>query len=342
MKIQLRDFLPSISKNLTKLPLLLIYGSNQFLVKAKCDEAIDIICGPSAKDEMRVTKFDENVLLKDPQNFFSQIKTIGFFPGKQVIIIENTTDKIKKAISSALEDWSKDDATIILIANSLKKNSAIRKLVEEHPNSLCLAIFDEQRDLEKIEEIVNSMNIKILDHQIISFLKNPKNFSSHDSFISLIEKIKAFKFQDANPLTFEEVESLLSNSADPSVFNMIDALSDGDIENTIVLLKRLYASGTNPNQIITLLNSHFALLHRISLNIANHELILNTTYPPILGPRRKKIFKQVQKWSTYQIEKAIKIIQKVEEDLRSSPKIELNSALERACLRLVSILKSIY
>ena len=87
MKINFKQFNFFIEQNINSLPLILLYGPNQSEIQEKCKEATELLCGPSGQTEMRVDKLTENALLKQPDSLHTKIRTIGFFPGKRVIII---------------------------------------------------------------------------------------------------------------------------------------------------------------------------------------------------------------------------------------------------------------
>ena len=95
------------------------------------------------------------------------------------------------------------------------------------------------------------------------------------------------------------------------------------------------------NYIINLVHSHFTLMHKLSLNLANPDIVLSKNYPPIFGRRRVLIIKQANKWRTSAIERVLNIIHDVKVNLRSSSKIKLVTTLERSFLRIASLIKSI-
>ena len=340
MKINYEKFSSTIKNNHKTLPAILLYGPNQSEIKNKCNEAVELICGSNGIDEMRVSKLNEVAVLKDPQIFYDKLKMIGFFPGKQVIIIEGATDKIVNILEEAINHWSDVDPSIILLASSLKPSSSLRKMIEGHLVSISLGIYDEQRDMAKIQSIVNCSKLKIDDKNIATFLTNPDNFSSDHAFLSLIEKLEIYKFEDTNPLTFEEIELISSDSFSPKNYEMVNYLAHGDLENMVFLIKRLFNNGVSPNQIIAITKNHFTLLHKLSLDLKNSSFILSKNYPPLFGHRKQEIMRHSKTWTTNLIERALDIIQNVEIQLRSSTQIELTSNVERALLRIASLVKS--
>ena len=334
MKVTFQTFKSAIEKNKNVVAFVLIFGTNQVEIQQKLKQAINILCGPIGIDDLRINKLTENSVIKDPQTFYDKIQTFGFFPGKQIVIIDNATERIREHIERALKSWSKDDATIIAVAASLKINSTLRRLAEGHESAICLAVYDEQKDTDKIRQMVDSASLQIIDDDIAKFLKNPNNFSSIHSLASLIEKLEILKFSDANPVSFEEIELLLTEAPSPTAYELINLLCLGKIEKALLSFKILMNTGFSPNQIIHLLNNHFTTLHKLSLNIKHPDIVLRKTFPPLFGRRKDQIIKHSRIWSTKRIEHALGIIYIVEKQIRLSQKLDASTLLERVFLRI--------
>ena len=341
MKVHFNNFKSSIKKKSESLSHILLHGSNQSEIKEMCNEAALFLCGPSGHEEMRISRLPENTLLKDPDRLQTIIKTISFFPGKQVLIVEGATDKISKILATALNDWTVQDAIMILASGAIKSTSSLRKMVESNPTSICTSVYDEQRSIEKIEEIITLAQVKITNKNVTSFLINPRNFSSMQSFILFMEKLEAYKFSDQTPVTFEDINLLLTDEQNLEEFQMLEYLASGDVENMINLLRRLFASGIKPNKILNSTSRYFVLLHKLSLSPSNPDLVLNKNYPPLFGNKRNQIIKNSKVWSTLMIEHALDLIAQLEKKMRSSSHIELNSLLERSFLRIISFIRPI-
>ena len=339
MKVAFKDFKLTIERNLGSLSHILLHGSNQSEIKEMCDEAAQLLCGPAGHEEMRINKLPESSVLKDPGKLETLLKTVSFFPGRQVLIIEGATDKISNPLTNVLQNWTIEDTIIILMSNTIKPSSSLRKMVESNPSSISTAVYEEQRNITKIEERINFAQFKIIDKDVSIFLKNPSNFSSMQTFILFIEKLEAYKFLDQSPVTLKDIDLLLTDQSNLNEFEMLTRLANGDIENMIELLRKLLASGLKPNRLINAANKHFVLLHKLSLSRYDPNIVLNKNYPPLFGPRRYQVIKQSEKWSTHMIERALDTITELERRLRTSPQIELNSLLERSFLRICSLRK---
>lgn len=113
-------------------PALLIYGQDAMRVALKRAEAVLALTGEHAEEEMRLTRMGGGQLRKDPAQLMDAIKSVGFFPGQRVVLVEDTPDGAADAIKQALGAWEPGDAVIVVTASGLAKSSALRKLFESH------------------------------------------------------------------------------------------------------------------------------------------------------------------------------------------------------------------
>jgi DNA polymerase-3 subunit delta len=342
MKIQNSVLSDVIKKRLACLPLILLHGSDSFEIDEICKEAVNLICGPNGDEELRVNKISESLLLKNTDFLLDSIKTVSFFPGRQVFIVDGVTDKINKTLSQTIQKWGSGDATIILKSGSLKVTSLIRKLTESHPNYLSVSIYEAKKTAPEIEKLIKKFNLKFVDLDVLNFLKNQNNFLSSKSFVTLLETLEIYKFKDPTPVTYEEIEMLFYESFNTTETEMLNYLAIGDLPQMLLLLKKLNNSGLRPNQIISSISRHFSLLHRISIDIRNIETALNNTYPPLFGQRRTAVIQQSKIWNTPKLERALAIISEVEQKSRLSSKVTLLTLLERSLLRIGALVKAIH
>ena len=83
------------------------------------------LLGPDAEQEMRLTRFIGDDILKDLLAVFDAVKSVGFFPGQRAVLIENTSDKTSKDIECLKHN--KTDAHIVVTSGLLRPTSQLRK-----------------------------------------------------------------------------------------------------------------------------------------------------------------------------------------------------------------------
>ena len=341
MRGQIKEFKELIQRNLDYLPIILLHGSNTFHIKEKCDEIVDLVCGPTGKIEMRVQKTTETNLLKSPDDLKILIKTSSFFPGKQVVIIEEATDKIEKILSTELQGWTNLDATIVVISKSLKANSKLRKLIDPNPKLLSFAFYDLTDNSNEVGKIIKNSGIKIEDTKVLKFLCEQDNFSTSEAFRNLIDTLTLFKYNDPEPLSFEDLELFVAQASDPSEIEMCNALAIGNYNRMLFILQNLFSKGTKANQIINAANRHFKLLYHISMDPSKIEETLNTSFPPLFGARRAQIIRQSHIWTRNKLERANLLIFEADKDLRLSTKASMQTVTERCFLRISSLITNV-
>ncbi len=61
--------------------------------------------GPSAEEEMRLSRIPAADLRKDPALLMDAVKAVGFFPGPRAAFVEDANDSVTPAILQAMDDW---------------------------------------------------------------------------------------------------------------------------------------------------------------------------------------------------------------------------------------------
>ena len=107
MKLNPRELSKLLEKPDPRLAAVLFYGSDTMRVALKRQEYLENLLGPNAEQEMRLTRFIGDDILKDQTAVFDAVKSVGFFPGQRAVLIENTSDKTSKIIIECLEAWKK-------------------------------------------------------------------------------------------------------------------------------------------------------------------------------------------------------------------------------------------
>ena len=142
MKLNPRELSKLVEKPDPTLAAVLFYGSDTMRVALKRQEYLENLLGPNAEQEMRLTRFSGDDILKDRTAVFDAVKSVGFFPGQRAILIENTSDKTSKIIIECIEAWNKTDAHIVVTSGLLRPTSQLRKAFETFHNTCLLYTSD--------------------------------------------------------------------------------------------------------------------------------------------------------------------------------------------------------
>ena len=172
MKLNPRELSKLIEKPDPTLAAVLFYGSDTMRVALKRQEYLGNLLGPDAEQEMRLTRFIGDDILKDRTAVFDAVKSVGFFPGQRAVLIENTSDKTSKIIIECIEAWNKTDAHIVVTSGLLRPTSQLRKAFETFQNTIAAPIYDNPLTEMEIKTELTRAGIQINDPSIMDALCN--------------------------------------------------------------------------------------------------------------------------------------------------------------------------
>jgi len=138
---------------------VLIHGADASRVSVHGKEVAEKLLGPAGADEMRLTRLSAGEIRRDPAALQDALKAQGFFPGQQVVLVEDGGDGIAKAAGAALDDWQQGDGFLIVLAGALPPRSSLRKLFEGAANARTAPVYDEPPGRADIEAALKTAGI---------------------------------------------------------------------------------------------------------------------------------------------------------------------------------------
>ncbi|NCX69256.1 MAG: DNA polymerase III subunit delta [Rhodobacteraceae bacterium] len=338
MKLNPRELSKLVEKPDPTLAAVLFYGSDTMRVALKRQEYLENLLGPNAEQEMRLTRFIGDDILKDRTAVFDAVKSVGFFPGQRAVLIENTSDKTSKIIIECIEAWNKTDAHIVVTSGLLRPTSQLRKAFETFQNTLAAPIYDNPLTEMEIKTELTRAGIQINDPAIMDALYNLSKELEPGDFRNTLEKIYLYKLSDKSPLTAKDISMCSPISAEANLEEIIHAVSGGNTNKINHILNRLEAQGVQPVTLCLSFQRHFKLL----LNLKNHggtPLEAISSYkPPIFGPKRNAIINQLKLWNEETLKIALSFFVELDLDLRSATNRYPSLAMtERVLIRVAMI-----
>ena len=79
---------------------------------------------------------------------------------------------------------------------------------------------------------------------------------------------------------------------------------------------------------------HFRNLHSAASHPSGLDVGLPRARPPVFGPRKERMVRQVRQWGGMRLEKALSVLTGTDLSLRSSSKAPAHAMLERAFIRI--------
>ena len=314
---------------------LLIYGEDVMRVAMKRQEVVAAIVGPEGEAEMRLTRMVGGDLRRDPAQLLDAVKAQGFFPGPRAVLVEEAADGISAAMKSALGDWREGGAQIIAPAGQLTARSSLRKLFEGAKNAYAAALYNDPMGRAEIEAELARAGLKNIDREAMGALEHLARDLTPGDFRQTLEKIALYKFGDEAPLTPDEVTLNAPASIEAQMDEIFHVLAEGRTGDIAPVMQRLTAQGVAPVTLLIMGMRHFRTLFAIASAPGGPAQGIGKLRPPIFGPRRDRMLRQAQSWSSARLEEALKLLMDTDLTLRSAGQKAPQMALvERAFVRL--------
>lgn len=330
MKLSTRDANAYFAKpDAAKLGLL-IYGSDAMRVALKRQEVLAALLGPSAEEEMRLSRIAGGDLRKDPAILADAVKAIGFFPGPRAAFVEDANENSAPAILQAMQDWQPGDAQIIVTAGALKPTSKLRKAFEAHRDAYAAAIFDNPPTRDEIEAGLRAAGMPTPSGDVMGALNDLAQALDPGDFRQTVEKLVLYKLGDDTPLSLSDIAASAPTSTEADVDDVLMVVADGKAHEIGQVMSKLIAQGATPVALCIGAMRHFRALHRAACD--------TTGRPTIFGPNRDRMLAQARRWGAPKLETALTVLTDTDLQLRSAGQNAPAMALvERAFIRLAML-----
>ena len=313
---------------------LLIFGADPMRVAIARQDVIAALIGPEGESEMRLARIAAADLRKDPALLMDALKAQGFFPGRRVALLEDTTDAMMPLVEAALKDWRPGDAILVVTAGGLTGKSTLKKLFETRPDVYSAGLYDDPPTREDIEAALKKAGLTAIDRDAMVDLTTLARALDPGDFRQTLEKIALYKWGDSTPLTPAEVALMAPATIEAELDDLLIAVADGRSAAIGPLLRRLEGQGTNPVSLCIGALRHFRTLHSASADPGGPASGLARARPPVFGPRRDIMLRQASGWGLRSLEQALALLVETDLTLRSTSRAPTMAVMERALIRL--------
>lgn len=304
-------------------------------VALKRQEVLAALLGPTAEEEMRLTRIPAADLRKDGALLSDAVRAQGFFPGPRAAFVEDATDTTAKAIASALADWQKGDAQIFVTAGQLNARSALRKMFEAHANAFAVGIYDDPPSREEIDATLAKAGLQQIDPQAMTDIQALSRVLDPGDFRQTIEKLGLYKLGDSAPVSSHDVAQVTPASTEAALDDVLNIVAEGRTAEIGPIMQRLTAQGIQPVGLCIGATRHFRTLHAAAADPGGPGSGIARVRPPVFGPRRDRMVRQAQGWGMRRLEQALEVLLDTDLTLRSAGQTAPQMALvERALIRL--------
>ncbi len=283
-----------------KFNIHLIYGNNEGLKE-------DIIDHYYLKDfKGEVLKYEEEEILKNKNDFISNLFTPSLFKVDKLVIISRVSEKFAGLLNEIL-DKEIIETKIIIKTSNLEKKSKLRNFFEKEKKVICTPVY---------EDDTRSLNLVIQN-----YLREYKLSLSQEIKNILIERSKGDRINLINELTklknlligkkkisVDDVLKLSNLAENYSVFELSDNYLAKNSKKVSNILNENNFSPEDCILIIRTILSKSKRLLKIRSEVDNNknlEKVLSSLRPPIFWKEKDIVKKQVQSWSTNEVKEII-------------------------------------
>ncbi|MCR9124806.1 MAG: DNA polymerase III subunit delta [Rhodobacteraceae bacterium] len=317
---------------------ILIYGADAMRIALRRAEVVAALIGPQGADEMRLTRMAAGDLRRDPALLLDAIKAIGFFPGLRVALVEDANDTVAPAVAAAMHEWRPGDAQVVVTAGALRATSALRKLFEGHRSAYAVGLYDDPPDRAEIERMLADGGLRQIPGDTMAALQDLAATIGPGDFRQTVEKTVLYKRGDDTPLSLADVAACAPATSEAALDDMMDIVAEGRLGEIGPMIARLQAQGTNAVSLCIAAMRHFRTLHAAASDPGGASTGLARARPPVFGPRRDRLARQVQIWGALRLEQAIQVLLDTDLRLRAAGQRPPEMALvERAMIRLAML-----
>jgi DNA polymerase-3 subunit delta len=235
-----------------------------------------------------------------------------------------------------LSEWQPGDAQIIVTAGVLPKRSSLRKLFEGSKTAHVAAIYDDPPGRAEIEDLLKGAGIAMWTAPRWSIWKRWRERLSAGDFRQTIDKLGLYKRGDASPVTpptsrpsrpSAARRSLTTSSTPPPRPHRVHRPDPVAAEG----------AGGRARDALHRRAAPFPGAARGGLPSRRRRSGPFGATPPVFGPRRERLKRQVSRWGRPELETAISMLVETDMALRSSTSAPQMAMMERTLIRLAML-----
>ena len=242
--------------------------------------------------------YEENEILKNQEDFFSNILSKSFFESEKLIIINRITDKIKDIIEELIEKEI-DGLVIILNAKTLEKKSKIRSLFEKSKKTICVPFYEDNN--QTLSGIISSFfrERKVpVSQQAINLIAE-RSRGDRQNLKNELEKIENF-MKGKNKIKLQDLLKLTNLAENYNVSELVDHCLAKNKKRTVNILNENNYTAEDCILIIRTFLIKIKRLVKLCKKFKETKNLENTISgfkPPIFWKEKEIVKQQIKNWS---------------------------------------------
>ncbi|MEX2451198.1 MAG: DNA polymerase III subunit delta [Rhodospirillales bacterium] len=312
MKIAPRQIDVFLDRPDSNICAVLVYGPDQGLARERTERLIAAVI-KDVNDPFLLTTLTGTGLRQDPALLSDEAAALSFSQERRVIRVRDATDGLAKIFTDFLED-PKGESLVIAEAAELSPRSALRKAFEQAGNAAALACYtDDARQLRHvIEETLGHYKIAVSGEAMAYLLER----LGSDRMVTRNELEKlALYVDDGGTVSLQDAQACIGDSAAVSLDAVVYAAASGDHAALDTALRRVYAEGTHPVQILRATARHLQRLQLAASLVRSGQTpdqAMKAMRPPILFTVADRFRRQVSLWPPARLADAVDIVLEAE------------------------------
>jgi DNA polymerase III subunit delta len=299
--------------------VFLLYGPDAGMVSERAD-ILSSNFGIDGSDPLALLRLDADAACSEPGKLVDEVRSIGMFGGKRIVRISGST---KRNLAEALRpvlDFGSPECRVIIEAGDIKRDSALRKLVERSKTGMAIPCYaDDERGLGNLIAAELQAAGLLIDQEAMQLLRS--NLGGDRKLTKAeLEKLILYCIGQSQ-VTARDVEAIIGNVSDAELDEVVDAAITGKLGMLEAKLTRVLANSSPELPLIWAMR-HFQMLqlarHRVEQEKLSAETIISAIRPPVNFKRRTAITEGLRLWNLASINRALVRLNDAVLDARAS------------------------
>lgn len=277
--------------------LVLLYGPDRGRVADRAARLVKAVLGP-APDPFVFSEIEGAQLAADFGLLADELLAIPFMGGRKTVRLRGYEKRLEKRLVALIGDQRIRESLLIIESDSLKPDSALRRICEAEPFAAAIACFeDDGRSLgELLDQEIGKYGQSISREARAQFLTQ----LGADRRLSLseIEKLCLYAGKDGR-IEMDDVEAICGDSAALTLDMIADCTGLGDLNGLDHHMQRALAGGIHPATILGAVMRHFTAVFEVAVGNGQGKPSRSSMArlrPPVHFKRQDKFLRQTQLW----------------------------------------------
>jgi len=331
--IYYRQKIDSFAETFEKCSVIVLIGENYSLLQKDAKKISDALAGKNADSEMRVKKFFNQEINEKRNEIIISLKTKSFFPGHQIILLNELNEKDCKIITEIDAEWQNHDAITIVTMNALSKKSDVIKSLSSSARIALVNYTDSKIDANFFVRRLTDAGITFSGKEIFDVLIDFANFTPANILEKELEKLILFKLNDYKPLSVDDFFDIISINYEIKELSLAVALAERNIIELEKNLSAFFSYSKSPISILHFVSAYFYKLSLIKL-YGPTSFEVRREYPFLIAHDLEKAKQHVNQWSLQQISRVADSLTASDLKLRKYPSLFQRSILTQ-CLHKI-------